>query len=99
MDIELTPLGYLRRPYLHDGYVIGLHLVGKNLRITVKDTSKRTFVLELVGLDRLCCNEFTEGNIIHHIVITSKAKPPSGALRKLLGELHPSVVEPHRRQH
>ena len=66
-------MGYLRRPYLHDGYVIGLHLVGKNLRITVKDTSKRTFVLELVGLDRLCCNEFTEGNIIHHIVIISKA--------------------------
>jgi hypothetical protein len=99
MDLDLTSHGYLRSPDLHDGHVIGLHLVGKNARVTVTDVSGRAFVLELVGLTRLRCNEFAEGNIIHHIIVTTKAKPPAASLRKLLGEPHPSVGEPHRARH
>jgi len=99
MDIELTSHGYLRRPNLHDGRVLGLNLVGKGLRLSVSDIDGRSYILELVGLQRLRCNEFAEGNIIHHIIITTRAKPSSASLRKLLGEPHPSVGEPHRRRH
>jgi hypothetical protein len=41
---------------------------------------------------------FAEGNIIHHVIVTTKAKPSITALRKLLGEPHQSVGEPHRGQ-
>src|SRR5262249_45103198 len=56
----------------------------------------RCYILELVGLQRLRCNEFAEGNIIHHIIISTRVTPSSASLRKLLGEPHPSVGEPHR---
>ena len=99
MDIELTSHGYLRSPNLHDGYVLGLKLVDKGLRVAVSDADGRKYILELAGLQRLRCNEFAQGNIIHHIIITTRAKPSSASLRKLLGEPHPSVGEPHRGQH
>ena len=99
MDLELTSHGYLRSPNLHDGRVVGLHLVGKNARVIVTDTSDQKFVLELVGLTNLRCSEFAEGNIIHHVIVTTKAKPTATSLRKLLGEPHPSVGEPHRARH
>jgi len=99
MDIELTSHGYLRRPNLHDGHVLGLNLVGKGLRLSVSDADGRSYILELTGLQRLLCNEFAEGNIIHHIIITTRARPSSASLRMLLGEPHPSVGEPHRGRH
>lgn len=99
MDLELTSHGYLRSPNLHDGHVVGLQLVGKNARVTVTDTSDQRFVLELVGLRNLRCNEFAQGNIIHHVIITTRAKPPSASLRKLLDKPHPSVGELPRGQY
>ena len=99
MNIELTSQGYLRRPNLHDGYVFGLNLVDKGLRVAVSDADGRNYILELAGLQRLRCNEFAEGNIIHHIIIATRARPSSASLRKLLGEPHPSVGEPRRGQH
>jgi hypothetical protein len=78
MDFELTSHGYLRRPNLHDGYVFGLNLVDKGLRVAVSDADGRNYILELAGLQRLRCNEFAQGNLIHHIVITSETltSPP-----------------------
>src|SRR5262245_20011114 len=65
MDFELTSHGYLRRPNLHDGHVLGLNLVDKGLRLSVSVADGRSYLLELVGLYRLRCNEFAEGYIIH----------------------------------
>lgn len=99
MELELDSHGYLTMPNLHDGHLIALQLVGKSLRLTVTDASKHNFIIELVGIKRLRCNEFSEGNIIHHVVLTSLAKPPMTSLRKLLGEPHASIAESYREQH
>jgi hypothetical protein len=100
MHIELDDRGFLVEPNIHDGYLIAIELPTEGVaRLTMEDLSKNRFVLQMEGLERLLCDGFAEGNIVREVVITSGREPDNANLRKLLGELHPSVQEPYISKH
>jgi len=100
MDYELTADGLLARPSLGDGDVLGIQLCGKHgARVTVRDIGGQLYNLEFSGVQRLLCDGFAQGNIISAILITTRAEPYVHTVKRLLGELYPSVEEPYRTQH
>jgi len=92
--------GSLRSPNFHDGYVKGVRLVGeKALNIDLETVEGLPHVMRCGGLQRFLCDGFAEGNIISHILVLRGVEPPLDSVRRLCGELHPSVKDPHRARH
>jgi len=100
MDFELDGNGLLRKPNIHDGYLLAIELPEKGIaRLTMESLSGNRFVIQMEGVDRLLCDGFAEGNIVREVRITTGREPDNGPLRRLLGELHPSVQEPYISKH
>lgn len=100
MDFELDGNGLLREPNIHDGYLLAIELPEKGIaRLTTENLSGNRFVIQMEGVDRLLCDGFAEGNIVREVRITTGREPDNGPLRRLLGELHPSVQEPYISKH
>jgi hypothetical protein len=100
VDFELDPHGRLLRPSIHDGYLLGIELPRESVaRLTIRNLAKQLIHIELEGLERLRCDGFTEGNIVLDLIVTTGRVPDDWALRQLLGNLHPSVQEPHVSNH
>jgi hypothetical protein len=100
MDFEVDENGLLRKPNIHDGYLLAIELPEKGIaRLTLEGLSGGRFVIQMEGLDRLLCDGFAEGNIVREVRITTGREPDNGPLRRLLGELHPSVQEPYISKH
>jgi len=94
--MEIAANGFLRTPNLHDGYLIGLELVEEAmLRVRLRDLKGNLFVMELSGLKHLLATEFKQGNIIQSIEVISGIPPDKTLIRNLIGEMHPSVGDPH----
>jgi len=90
MDFELHDDGVLKRPYLHDGYVLGIAIREKSsIEITVKDVQENHYQIRLNSVQRFRCEEFLEGNIIFDATIKSGAAPDDGSLRRLMPAPHP----------
>ena len=65
MDFELDENGLLRRPNIHDGYLLAIELPEKGIaRLTLEGLSGDRFVIQMEGVDRLLCDGFAEGNIV-----------------------------------
>ena len=100
MDFELDQEGFLLKPDIHDGYLLAIELPDEGIpRLTLQNLSGERFALQMEQVDRLLCDGFAEGNIVREIRITIGQEPGIEPLRRLLGELHPSVQEPYISQH
>ncbi len=94
MEIELDKNGRLLRPGFHDGYLLGVELVSKGeATVKLRKLSGERYNLDLLGVERLLCNEFAEGNIVSEIFLMSGIAPPLGSLRLLLAAPHESAAE------
>lgn len=83
---------------LHDGFVDGIHFPNDTTaRLWLREVGGRAYVMDLIGVDRLLCNDFRQGNIILAISATTGVSPDRRALDFLFGP--PPDAEPFRKRH
>ena len=100
MDIELDNADRLLRPGFHDGYLLGVELIGSNeAAVKLRKLSGERYSLNLSGVERLLCNGFAEGNIVSEIYLMSGAPPPLPNLRVLMSPPHASAAEEYHAKH
>ena len=100
MTFSIDDHGYLRSPYLHDGFVDGILLAGESaVTVLLRDVKDRTFSMQLIGVEHLACDDFRQGNIILHVQIVSGIAPNDDTLRSLLGPPHPKAAQEFHDRH
>jgi hypothetical protein len=55
--------------HLHDGYVDGIVVSGKEAKLLLRSVSGDTFEMSLNGVEHLKADDFREGNIILRVVL------------------------------
>ncbi len=84
MEYVLGPQGFLRDPHLHDGFVDGVRMADdKTAVLSLRDIRGQRFTMQLIGVERLVCDDFRQGNIILSIEIVSGMAPNMDALGSL----------------
>lgn len=85
---------------LHDGFVDGIRLIAdKTTRLSLREIGGRAYEIDLIGVERLLCNDFREGNIILSIRMTTGAPPDRQTLEMLFESPATAVAEPIRQRH
>lgn len=100
MSFVVDQNGLLTEPNLHDGFVDGIQLIGKNSAVVaLRNVHGQTFSIQLMGLEALVCDEFRQGNIILDVQITSGKPPSKDALSSLYVAPHPSAAAEYHDKH
>lgn len=100
MMFKVDDRGFLTSPNLHDGFVDGVQLVSENaVDVSLRDVRGKTFVMQLVGVEALLCEDFRLGNIILDVQIVSGAAPDKDIINSMFVPPHPAAAREFHDRH
>lgn len=86
-------------PSFHDGYLIGIQLLDKEVRLSLKRYNGERWEIVLMGVETLQIDDFRQGNIIDLFEVICNARPDADLLERLYGRPHPLAHQKYHDAH
>ena len=89
----------LEKPLLHDGYLVGIALRGREATFTAETVGGERWQIIIHGVQALRVDDFREGNIISYFEIVTETQPLHDAMGRLYPPLGAGVSSVYHQQH
>ncbi|MGN6422498.1 MAG: hypothetical protein ACTHLA_04215 [Asticcacaulis sp.] len=83
-------------PSFHDGYLIGIQVLEKDVRLSLTSYNGEAWEIELTGVEGLHMDDFQQSNIISHAEIIQNTRPDALIMERLFPGPHPSVDQQYQ---
>lgn len=91
VSYQLDGLGFLQEPWLHDGYLTAMSVLGDVVTLTARKLDGQQFAIQLLGTEELYVTDFKLGNIIFDIRLSTRMEVDHDRLGLLYGPPHQSA--------
>ncbi len=86
-------------PNFHDGYLTGIQLLDREVRLSLTRYNDERWLVTLAGVEALHIDDFREGNIVSSLDVIQNERPETELLERLFLSPHLEAPQSYKDDH